>query len=292
MILFVHLGGLGDVCLSESLFLSLSHYFREVVAVGHKRYLELFDCYFSSVESIEERKWLYLFGLGDGPSYERIVLVGKDRSGEFRARLQRFSRLPLIFIDMYPDFPMHVEDYQLLRLSEYGIPSKKKEIPLRRANRVIIYPEIGLRKSKWPIENFVTVYKGLKERGIEVVFLLPVERDLSLPDSLFFQDLNDVKRFLEGGGIFLSNDCGLAHLASVCGLFSITIFLDQDKNVWHPRGSNLSLYGQDLKAQDVAEMVLRNYALMVGGEYDGDHLQACKGNISKKAEGPWTLRGR
>lgn len=178
---------------------------------------------------------------------------------------------------MYPDFPMHVEEYQLLKLSQYGIPARRKGIPLRRAKRVILYPEVGFRKSKWGIDRFLAVYEELKRRGIEVVFLRPVEMAVSLPSSVYFEDLKDVMRFLGAGGIFVSNDCGMAHLASVCGLFSITIFFEYDPSIWHPRGHNLSLSGKGLRPEDVVERVLEKYELMDGsvGEYDPDHLQLC-----------------
>ncbi len=39
----------------------------------------------------------------------------------------------------------------------------------------------------------------------------------------------------------MSNDSGMAHLAGVCGLTTMTIFTAFDPAVWHPRGRNISL---------------------------------------------------
>jgi len=55
------------------------------------------------------------------------------------------------------------------------------------------------------------------------------------------EDLADVKTFFDSGGIFVSNDSGMAHFAGFCGLLTITIFSDFDSSIWHPRGENISL---------------------------------------------------
>jgi ADP-heptose:LPS heptosyltransferase len=59
--------------------------------------------------------------------------------------------------------------------------------------------------------------------------------------KVFFENLVDVKLFFHEGGIFVSNDSGMAHLAGASGLFTITIFAGFDPVVWHPRGRNICL---------------------------------------------------
>ena len=104
-ILLIHLGGLGDVCLSESLFLSFQKQFGDcLVGLGNKRFLDLFKEYFKRVEGVESRKWLYLFSEKlDGPRWRRIIFIGKDREGILRNRWQAHSEEKIIFIDMYPE---------------------------------------------------------------------------------------------------------------------------------------------------------------------------------------------
>jgi ADP-heptose:LPS heptosyltransferase len=64
---------------------------------------------------------------------------------------------------------------------------------------------------------------------------------------VFFEDLIETKRFFSEGGVFISNDSGMAHLAGVSGLFTITIFTDFNPAAWHPRGRNISLIlGRDV----------------------------------------------
>jgi ADP-heptose:LPS heptosyltransferase len=267
------MGGLGDMCLSESIFLSLSEHFqRDISALGSPRFFKLFSEYFQTIYSIESAKWLYLFS--DYPSenrWKRIAFIGKDRRGELRTRWQKLSEEELIFIDMYPDgafgaassefgvkstetensqlsiqnskliITTHLEDYQLSQLSKYGIKSRKKVIANRVRNRVILYPEIGVTKSKWPHENFVGLYKTLQQRCIRVKILESFGLNLSIADKVVIEDLSAVKAFFEEGGIFVSNDSGMAHLAGMCGLLTIIIFSDFDPAIWHPRGENISL---------------------------------------------------
>ncbi len=289
-VLLIHMGGLGDMCLSESTFLSLSkHFQKNISALGYPRFFKFFQGYFQTIYSIESAKWLYLFS--DYPSettWKRIVFIGKDRNGELRRRWQAISEEELIFIDMYPgsmndlvmdDRPthsrtktmddhssritrdslgrfenaslvprpssvaaaIHIEDYQLIQLERYGIRPVKKEITSRPRNRVILYPEMGVTKSKWHQENFIEIYHSLKKRGIEAYILESLGLDLAIQDKISIEDLGVVQTFLNDGGIFVSNDSGMAHFAGVCGLFTITIFSDFDPSIWHPRGGNISL---------------------------------------------------
>ncbi len=140
-----------------------------------------------------------------------------------------------------PSAPIHVEDYQLAQLDQYDIKPLKKAITLRPRNRVILYPEVSITKTKWKQENFVELYHSLKERGVEVYILESLGLDLPISDKLAIQDLVDVKEFFNAGGIFVSNDSGMAHFAGTCGLQTITIFSDFDPAVWRPRGRNISL---------------------------------------------------
>jgi hypothetical protein len=278
-ILLIHLGGLGDICLSESTFLSLAGCFgTQIVALGSRRFFDLFPEYFLRTEGIESARWLYLFSdEWSGVTWRRIIFIGKDREGRLRTRWERISKDPLIFVEMYPDYEfrvqpstpgepgnremgrsanedsdlepqasrpepiIHIEEYQLAQLEHYGIRPIRKEIEAKKSSRVILYPEIGMKKDKWPLENFVKLYESLKGKGIETHIIESLGAAVSVGEKLFFQELKDVKAFFFAGGIFISNDSGMAHFAGACGLFTITIFTGFDPATWHPRGVNLSL---------------------------------------------------
>ena len=51
---------------------------------------------------------------------------------------------------------------------------------------------------------------------------------VNVDNKVFFEDLTEVKQFFSEGGIFVSNDSGMAHLAGASGLFTITIFTGFD----------------------------------------------------------------
>ena len=258
-VLVVHLGGLGDVCLSESVFLSLrGHFGDRLVGLGNRRFFDLFGGYFLRTHGVESRHWLYLFSEKlTGPRWGRIAFIGKDRRGSIRSRWKAHSVEEPLFIDMYPEGAfgspspgdgtaaagetVHVEDYQLRQLSAVGIEPARKEIVPKEARRVILYAEQGFSKEKWPVENFVVLREVLEEAGIDVRLMRPPELSLSTRGSIFFEDLADVKDFFGIGGVFVSNDSGMAHLAGVCGLTTMTIFTAFDPAVWHPRGRNISL---------------------------------------------------
>ena len=274
----MHLGGLGDVCLSESVFLSLRNHFGDnIVAVGTKRFFRLFPAeYFLRIHGVESRHWLYLFSKEPTDIWwKRVIFIGKDRQGDLGRRWQEISLDPMIFIDMYPDnkfgvrrsaseekpkndyHVMHVEEYQLAQLAQFGIEAVKKEIPRRKSPRVILYPEKGFEKEKWEPENFMTLYESLRSKGVQARMMSPAGLKVDIPETISIDDLSDVRSFFETGGIFVSNDSGMAHLAGTCGLFTITIFTDYDPRVWHPRGTNVSLrLGEDWFNCDAIEKII------------------------------------
>ena len=248
-IMLIHLGGLGDMCLSESTFFSVSEHFKEgIIALGYMRFLRLFKGYFKAIERVESAKWLPLFSQNEsGDTWKRIIFIGKDREGTLRKRWSCISKEHMIFIEMYPEDCFiapgdmrlggyHVEDFQLTQLKSYGIEAKKKEIIPNISKRVILYPEKGFEKKKWHYENSLKLYDSLKERGIVVYILKSMGLEIDVKGAVFFDELHDIRGFFNDGGIFVSNDSGMAHFAGMCGLYTITIFSDFDPYVWHPRG--------------------------------------------------------
>lgn len=275
--LLVHLGGLGDLCLSESAICSVTKHFPErTVALGYTRFLVLFHHYFHRIEWAESRQWATFFSGGPLPQtvWKRIVFVGKDRRGSLRKKWRSLSDHELIFIDMYPEMSstpgegecdsnnmivdegrgyfrknhsykhptkkVHVEEYQLNQLRQYRIMPVKVDVPERGTVPIILYPEKGYRKNKWDLDKFLILYKRIKEAGHDVCFLEQQELSLDVADKRSFCELTGVKDFLSGGGLLISNDSGMAHLAGALGLATITIFTDHDPDVWHPRGRNVS----------------------------------------------------
>jgi ADP-heptose:LPS heptosyltransferase len=261
-ILLIHLGGLGDVCLSESTFHSLlSHFGRNMCAVGYKRFLGLFPRYFARTLSVEERNWLWLFSdLPCDKRWKQTVLIGKDKSGEMKRRLSAVSFAPTLSIDLYPDEERsHVEAYQLAQLQKLGVNPLKKEIEELSRTRIILYPERSYRKKKWAYEHFIALHNRLKDKVIDVVLLEAPDLKPSLGDSRRFEDMKETARFFSEGGLFLSNDSGVAHLAAACGLATVTLFWDHDPVIWHPRGRNISIQcaAHSPSVEEMVSLILR-----------------------------------
>jgi ADP-heptose:LPS heptosyltransferase len=170
-------------------------------------------------------------------------LIGKDRDGSLRQRLSRLSREPLLFVDMYPDEEaIHIEEYQLRQLESSGVKRVRKQIDKhRRSDRVVIYPEKEYRKRKWPVHNFVDLYNRSRSGGAETLLLEPIDLDLPVKEKVRFEELSSLVLFLQEGGVFVSNDSGVAHLAAACGMATVTLFCDEDPCVWHPGGTSFSI---------------------------------------------------
>lgn len=260
--LLIHPGGLGDVCVSESSFLSLSRrYGNAIRAVGTKRVLDRFAAYFGQTDSIDSRAWAYLFSESlDGLHWPRIVFFGKDRQGLVRARLSGLCE-ELIFIDMYPDEGrLPAEAHQLEQLGKLGIAPVRAEFRRKAGDRIILYPEKGREKMKWPVERFLEVFTELSRRKMNVLLMRPPGLTLAGPGSVSHEDLSDVAACLASqGGVFFSNDSGMAHFAARCGLRALTLFWEADPVIWAPKGSRV------LECRDKAPTVDRVLAFILAG---------------------------
>jgi ADP-heptose:LPS heptosyltransferase len=258
-ILLIHLGALGDVCVSESTFLSLRHYStNRITAVGAKRILLQFQQYFDHIESIDSRNWGYLFSETiNGPQWPTIVLIGKDPHGLLRRRLPRISE-NFLFISMYPDSGMiNAEDYQLAQLSTYRIEPIRQKIIVTAGSRILLYPELSYTKTKWPVECFVQVYESLKRKGYEPIVLQQKGLSLPIPGMEMPDNLEDVAVLFSEGGLFLSSDSGMAHFAARCGLQTLCIFYDDNAPIWQPRNSMAIIAdGHNPTVEKVVELIM------------------------------------
>ncbi|MEN6615419.1 MAG: glycosyltransferase family 9 protein [Syntrophorhabdus sp.] len=247
------------------------------MALGNRRFLDLFGKYFEKTHGVESRHWLSLFSEKlHGPHWKRIIFIGKDREHAIRKRWAKYSADELIFIEMYPDraFPepfnvtcdtlstrekIHVEDYQLRQLEEYNIPPFKPKTPCRPNSRIIVYPEEKITKEKLSVDIFLALYDQLVQEKLEVCLLKPA--GLEIPRGFVIDNLSDVKTFFREGGIFVSNDSGMAHLAGACGLSTLTVFTRFDPVIWHPRGNNISITPEDdLSIEGIKKIIFSLYS--------------------------------
>lgn len=109
-----------------------------------------------------------------------------------------------------------------------GLENTRKTKDLRK---VILHPESSRSNKNWPVENYLTLAHGLKQRGFEpVVTVAPFERkkwlelvhkELEVPK---FESLEDLAHFYMDAALLIGGDSGNAHLASSLGVPTLQLF--------------------------------------------------------------------
>jgi len=111
------------------------------------------------------------------------------------------------------------------------------------SGEVIIQPGSGSAKKNWPLENFTALAEALRKAGHRVLWCLgPAEGDLAeCRPALPAMPLTDLARTLAGAALFVGNDSGIGHLASLAGTPTIAIFGPTDPAVWRPAGPRVTV---------------------------------------------------
>ena len=76
---------------------------------------------------------------------------------------------------------------------------------------------------------------------MNVLLLRPPDLSQAVPASVSFEDLpRGIAACLSSqGGVFFSNDSGMAHFAATRGLRPLTLFWEADPIIWAPKGSRI-----------------------------------------------------
>jgi heptosyltransferase-3 len=112
---------------------------------------------------------------------------------------------------------------------------------------VVIHPGSGGANKCWHLDNFLAVAKELRDREMEVLFLLgPAEVERLRPSEKVqihaaakctaHLALSQVVGVLSSADAFLGNDSGVTHLAAGMGLRTIALFGPTDPAVYRPLG--------------------------------------------------------
>jgi len=145
------------------------------------------------------------------------------------------------------------------------VPEKSVQIRVREADRdrgvelleqagvdlsrrlVVIQPGSGGQKKCWHLDNFLNVARELREREIEVLFLLgPAEVERLRPSEKVqihaaarcaaHLALPQVVGLLSSADAFVGNDSGVTHLAAGMGVRTVALFGPTDPAVYRPLG--------------------------------------------------------
>ncbi|MFQ5807658.1 MAG: glycosyltransferase family 9 protein [Phycisphaerae bacterium] len=112
---------------------------------------------------------------------------------------------------------------------------------------ILIHPGSGGRAKCWPLRCFLDVGRRLQETGREVCFVVgPVEVDRWAAADLHAIRVefpltecpgpDELLSLLAAGLTLISNDVGPAHLASLLGTPTLTIFGPTSATLWRPLG--------------------------------------------------------
>jgi len=118
---------------------------------------------------------------------------------------------------------------------------------------VVIHPGSGGQKKCWHLDNHLAVARELRDRDLEVLFLLgPAEVERLRPSEkvqihaaakcLAHLALTQVVGLLSCADAFLGNDSGVTHLAAGMGVRTIAVFGPTEPAVYHPLGRAVTVF--------------------------------------------------
>jgi hypothetical protein len=129
-----------------------------------------------------------------------------------------------------------------------------KEIGLDYSGKlVVIQPGSGGLDKCWHVDNFVAVAKGLRSKGMKVIFLLgPAEAEqfsdatikniTGAAKCLSGLSLAEVLGLLSCADVFLGNDSGITHLAAALGVRTLAVFGPTNPDVYRPIGPAVTVF--------------------------------------------------
>ena len=111
----------------------------------------------------------------------------------------------------------------------------------------IVHPGSGGRRKQWPFDRFLEIVRFLAGKGYSGFVTTGEAEELwegrlakmELPPDwrrLSGLSLSDLARLLAGAAIYLGNDSGVTHLASVLGVPGVAVFRTEFAAAWRPGG--------------------------------------------------------
>jgi heptosyltransferase III len=137
------------------------------------------------------------------------------------------------------------------------IPSPVK----RDTATLVIHPGSGGVLKMWPLERFIEIASLWPDQE-KVIFLLgPVEIEHGLssriPDKfrkVMPSTIQKAFHILAGASLYLGNDSGVSHLASLAGTPSVVLFGPSDPKIWKPVGSHVYVLTSPDRRMDSVEV--------------------------------------
>jgi ADP-heptose:LPS heptosyltransferase len=216
------------------------------------------------------REWTGLFNPACPPDQNPLSLL-KDESLFIAVSEAGLSPLPYLHplarCISIPSFPppgeqIHITDFLFQRLREAGlslpVPSafslqSSADFSFPPSAFFVIHPGSGSPRKNWPAENFVSIARSLKKDRRLTPVILGGEADgktlerlrrmLEPGEALFLEiaPLQKAAAILSRAVLYLGNDSGITHLASMLGVPVIALFGATDQQIWGPRGRRVEI---------------------------------------------------
>jgi ADP-heptose:LPS heptosyltransferase len=182
-------------------------------------------------------------------TFDEIVSWYGAAREEFRAALQAVG-VPFRLLRALPPegCGCHAVDFYLRQVG-VEIEASQDIVPRLPAPRcpgtfrdgfIAIQPFSGSPKKNWDLASFRAAAARLtKLTGLRCEWCAGPEEEL--PGARRFGGLDALANWLSSSTLYLGNDSGISHLAAVCGVPSVVVFLATDSSVWAPRGPAVSV---------------------------------------------------
>jgi heptosyltransferase-3 len=277
-ILVWHQGALGDLILSLPSMYALKRfaagYYLHLVSRTDIADIILENELADEISSNESGLFACLFyPAKDLPDALRAFLKGFDKAFIFMKRADSAfgenirGHIPQsYFVRTVPHAgsSMSVSRFQLEQLGLAGIPTDT-EMPVLEAKRnlllvypgrtvIAIHPGSGGKKKCWPISNYFALINLLNSqvRYYFVIILGPAEGHEMPERTLGFilgrgveaeivreATLADIASLLKMSSLYIGNDSGITHLASILGVPAVALFGPTNHEIWGPAGRHV-----------------------------------------------------
>jgi ADP-heptose:LPS heptosyltransferase len=148
---------------------------------------------------------------------------------------------------------------QIVRsIGERGISTRRTV-----GDTIVIHPGSGSRDKNPPLDRFIQLATDLRQAGRIVRFVIgEAERDRwprediqRLADSAALDQPGDycqLHAILAQAGGFIGNDSGPTHLAAICGVPTLALFISTNPAVWRPLGPSVTVAMADNAMSEAA----------------------------------------
>ncbi len=219
----------------------------------------LFGCLFNTEKDLSDALKAFLKG------FDTVFVFMRRTDDAFKENIQ--AHIPQsYFVRTLPDegLGMSVSRFQMEQLKPAGILIDT-EMPLLEVKRnsllvhpgravIAIHPGSGGKRKCWPLVNYFDLIDKMNSqmRCYFSVILGPAEGHEMYERALGFisgRDLEgaiirdaavaDIASLLKMSSLYIGNDSGITHLASILGVPTVALFGPTDHEIWGPAGRHV-----------------------------------------------------